>query len=136
MTLFLCRHYMYSFVSWTAPGSKWKQIVFSRDVSRNSGTAGRRGVRSAKRVSRRGIGLHRIGKGVALRWMSIAKTRKSDGPEEAPIIHFFQLFHFTSHNHKAYPIKHILRISWYYVLIIYLTNFTNYRKCTLKQLIF
>jgi len=46
-----------------------------------------------------GIGLHWwIGKGVAQRWMSIAKTRKSDGPEEAHYSFFSQLFHFTPYN--------------------------------------
>lgn len=47
-----------------------------------------------------GIGLHWwIGKGVALRWMSIAKTRKSDRPEEAHYSFFSQLFHFTPYKH-------------------------------------
>lgn len=51
-----------------------------------------------------GIGLHWwIGKGVALRWMSIAKTRKSDRPEEAHYSFFSQLFHFTPYKTYIIP---------------------------------
>jgi len=51
-----------------------------------------------------GIGLHWwIGKGVALCWMSIAKTRKSDRPEEAHYSFFSQLFHFTLYKTYIIP---------------------------------
>lgn len=109
--------YMY-FLLCFVTGSMWKQIVFSRNISQRWDCGV---VHLMERGSRLGIGLHWIGKGVALRWMSIAKTRKSDGPEES---HYSLFLAFSFYITWSYTERIDLRDSTQYSWRFHFTHYS------------